>query len=66
VYGKKIAEKRKDSTSAFEGLVIAVKPRQGSWVQLLTVRKVTSGVGVEKFSNYILHDCSIETLNDQK
>lgn len=44
---QKIKDKKKDKTQIFEGVVLAVK--HGSGVDgTVTVRKVASGVGVEK------------------
>jgi len=43
---RKIIEGGKERTQVFEGMVIAVKGKQSS-SQMITVRKVSNGVGVE-------------------
>lgn len=43
---RKIVEGKKERTQVFEGMIIAVKGRQSS-SPMITVRKVTDGVGVE-------------------
>src|SRR3990167_9798453 len=53
---QKIREGGKDRVQIFEGLVIRVS-RQGSLTSNLTVRRVSSGVGVEK--TYLLHSPNI-------
>lgn len=43
---RKIKEGDKERTQVFEGMIIAIKGRQSS-SQILTVRKVSGGIGVE-------------------
>ena len=50
--GQKIKEGNKERVQTFEGLVIRTN-RQGSHTSSITVRRIASGVGVEK--TYLLH-----------
>jgi large subunit ribosomal protein L19 len=56
---QKIKDKKKDKTQIFEGVVLAAK--HGTGINgTITVRKVTSGVGVEKI--FPLHSPLVEKI----
>ena len=56
---QKIKEGAKERLQTFEGVVIRTD-RKGSLTSRITVRKVTSGVGVEK--SYLLHSPLVERV----
>jgi len=56
---QKIKEGSKERLQTFEGVVIRTD-RKGSLTSRITVRKVTSGVGVEK--SYLLHSPLVEKV----
>jgi len=56
---QKIKEGSKERLQTFEGVVIRTD-RKGSLTSQITVRKVTSGVGVEK--SYLLHSPLVEKV----
>ena len=56
---QKIKEGSKERVQVFEGLVIRTK-RQGSLTSSITVRRISSGVGVEK--SFLLHSPLIEKV----
>jgi large subunit ribosomal protein L19 len=60
---QKIREGSKERTQIFEGVVIRTD-RKGSHTSRITVRKVTSGVGVEK--SYLLHSPLVEKVEITK
>ena len=51
---QKIKEGNKESVKVFEGVVIRTDRKQ-SHTSRITVRKITSGIGVEKASCYTVH-----------
>lgn len=60
---QKIREGAKERTQIFEGVVIRTDRKQ-SHTSRITVRKVTSGVGVEK--SYLLHSPLVEKIEITK
>ncbi len=56
---QKIKEGNKTRTQMFEGVVIRTD-RKGSFTSRITVRKIASGVGVEK--SYLLHSPLVEKV----
>ena len=56
---QKIQEGNKTRIQMFEGVVIRTD-RKGSFTSRITVRKITSGVGVEK--SYLLHSPLVEKV----
>ena len=56
---EKIQEGNKTSIQMFEGVVIRTD-RKGSFTSRITVRKIASGVGVEK--SYLLHSPLVEKV----
>lgn len=60
---QKIREGNKERTQIFEGVVIRTD-RKDSHTSRITVRKVTSGVGVEK--SYLLHSPLVEKVEITK
>jgi large subunit ribosomal protein L19 len=60
---QKIREGSKERTQIFEGVVIRTD-RKASHTSRITVRKVTSGVGVEK--SYLLHSPLVEKVEITK
>lgn len=60
---QKIKEGNKERTQIFEGLVIRTD-RKGSHTSSITVRRIASGVGVEK--TYLLHSPLVEKIEVTK